>query len=77
MAWWVYPLNFTSETTFLTIVPRTRPASEFHSTWSPRLNVWDIVVSLPVRRRIPPNNRQEESAVNDAFNIMWNTAFER
>lgn len=26
--------------TFFTIVPRTRPASEFHSTWSPRLKLF-------------------------------------
>lgn len=31
-----------TETTFLTITPRTRPASEFHSTRSPRLNAFGI-----------------------------------
>jgi hypothetical protein len=27
------------------MTPRTLPASEFHSTWSPRLNVLDIGLS--------------------------------
>ena len=31
-AWTVYPLNVISEVIFFLIVPRTRPASEFHST---------------------------------------------
>ena len=31
-AWTVYPLNVISEVIFFSIVPRTRPASEFHST---------------------------------------------
>src|SRR5437667_11813482 len=37
-----YPLNFMSEVTFLVITPLTRPASEFHFTWSPMLNTFDI-----------------------------------
>jgi hypothetical protein len=36
-AWTLYPLNVIFEVTFFLIVPRTRPASEFHSTWSPTL----------------------------------------
>ncbi len=36
-AWTVYPLNVISEITFFLTVPRTLPASEFHSTWSPGL----------------------------------------
>ena len=31
-AWTVYPLNVMAEVTFFMIVPRTRPASEFHPT---------------------------------------------
>jgi len=38
------------------VVPRTRPASEFHSTRSPPLNVLDICQSLANGRCIPPTN---------------------
>src|SRR5690554_6817561 len=31
-AWTIYPLNVISEVIFFLILPRTRPASEFHST---------------------------------------------
>ena len=31
-AWTVYPLNVIAEVIFFLIVPRTRPAYEFHST---------------------------------------------
>jgi hypothetical protein len=39
-----YPLIRTSEVIFLRITPRTLPASEFHSTWSPFVNVFGIRV---------------------------------
>lgn len=45
-AWCVYPLNFASDVTFLMMTPLTHPASEFHRTWSPRLNVFRILSPL-------------------------------
>src|SRR5665213_4528474 len=41
-AWTVYPLKMISEVCFFLMVPRTRPASEFHSTWSPILRLCTI-----------------------------------
>src|SRR5207302_4494880 len=43
--------NTISEVTFFWMVPRTRPASEFHSTWSPRLN--SRAIARPSRNRPP------------------------
>src|SRR5262249_40355843 len=40
----LYPLNSISEVIFFWMMPVTRPASEFHATWSPRLNVFAIVL---------------------------------
>jgi hypothetical protein len=44
-------LNRTSETTFFRMTPRTRPASEFHSTWSPLLNVLAITAETILNRQ--------------------------
>src|SRR5438132_8944661 len=40
----MYPLKLVSEVIFLKMTPLTRPASEFHLTWSPTLNLFDIAV---------------------------------
>src|SRR5689334_19676171 len=39
VAWWVYPLRSTFFWLTPVIVPVTRPASEFQTTWSPTLNL--------------------------------------
>src|ERR1019366_496245 len=41
----MYPLNLVSEVIFLVMTPLTRPASEFHLTWSPMLNTLGIEVA--------------------------------
>jgi hypothetical protein len=35
-------LSFVSEVSFFMMIPLTQPASEFHRTWSPILNVFGI-----------------------------------
>src|SRR5438132_11450475 len=40
----MYPLKLVSEVIFLKMTPLTRPASEFHLTWSPTLNLIEIAV---------------------------------
>ena len=39
------PVAVTSEMTFFMTVPRTRPGSEFHETWSPRLNAFGMIAA--------------------------------